>query len=349
MARVLELAKKGIGKTSPNPMVGAVLVKNGKIISDAYHQKAGFAHAEIKALQPIASQQIKKATLYVNLEPCCHYGKTPPCCEFLVKSGLKRVVVAMKDPNPLVNGRGIAFLRKAGIRVDTGLLKSEAEKLNEAFIRFITSEYPFVILKIAATMDGKIASISGDSRWITNEKSRKEVHKLRSRVDAIITSSKTVMIDDPHLGVRRLFGKDPLRIIIDSHLITRPTSKVYRDINVLVVTGKLATPQKIKNFKKAGIEIYQFKSDHISLKSLLYKLHSRHISSVMVEAGTGLASAFLKQKLVDKLYYFIAPKILGDGLPSVNDLNIKTIRAALKLKNIEIKNFGDDIMFSGYF
>lgn len=348
MMRALELAKNGMGKTSPNPMVGAVLVKNGKIIAETWHMAAGKKHAEIKVLQSVSSENIKGATLYVTLEPCCHYGKTPPCADFLLKKGLKRIVVAMRDPNPLINGKSIKILRKAGITVNVGILKKEAERLNEAFARFITSEYPFVVAKIAATLDSKIASVSGDSRWITNEQSRKMVHRMRARVDAIITSGKTVMIDDPHLGACVPRGRDPLRVIIDSALTTHLNSQVYRDKNVLVATSDYSSPSQKKAFEKAKIPLVFFKGRRVPLKALLRYLRGQNIASVMIEAGAGLTSAFLQQKLVDKIHYFIAPKILGEGLPALSNLGIKKIRNAITLKKVSIECFGDNVMFTGY-
>ena len=348
MMRALELAKKGMGKTSPNPMVGAVLVKNNKIISEAWHSRAGQKHAEVKALQSVLRQNIKGATLYVTLEPCCHLGKTPPCADFLLKKGLKRIVIAMRDPNPKVDGKSIKILQKAGMIVNVGVMKKEAERLNEVFIRFITSGYPFVTLKIAATLDGKIASVKGDSKWITNKQSRKMVHRMRGQIDAIITSGKTVMMDNPHLGARTSKGKDPLRIIIDGFLTTSPAANVYRDANVLVATTHNASPRQKNAFEKAKISLIFFKGRHVSLKALLRYLHGQNIASVMIEAGASLAGAFLRQKLVDKMHYFIAPKILGDGLPSVSDLGIKKIRNTIALKQLTIEHFGDNMMFVGY-
>lgn len=348
MRRALELAEKGTGRTSPNPMVGAVVVRDGKIIGEGYHQMAGKPHAEIEALKGLGLSELVNATLYVTLEPCCHFGHTPPCTNYLIACGIKHVSVAMRDPNPLVSGKGIASLRKAGIRVHIGVLKKQAKKLNEVFITSITSPYPFVTLKRASTLDGKIATVGFESKWITNEKSRRHVHLMRNRVDAVITSSNTVIADDPHLGVRYIRGRDPRRIILDRHMKTSIRSKVYRDSNVLLVTTNLSPLSKRKLFQNAGIPLMVYKSRDINLHKLMKDLRKLDIVNVLIEAGSKLSAEFLKAGLVDKVAFFIAPKILGSGLDSFEDLNIRRLKNALLLRHVETTRFDDDILVTGY-
>ncbi len=348
MERALGLASKGRGSVSPNPMVGAVLVKNNKIIAEGFHKEFRKAHAEVNALRNVKAADLKGVTLYVTLEPCHHFGKTPPCVDLLISMGVEHVVIAMKDPNPLTSGKSISKLRKAGVKVEVGILKKEAELLNESFIYSILHKSPFFILKAAMTLDGKIATSSGDSRWITNEFSRKYVHKMRSYVDAILTTSKTVLCDNPHLGVRSVIGRDPLRIVLDRYLKTPITSLVYRDKNVLVVTTSKSTESKREIFNKAGISLLIYPEENISLKKLLHDLWKRNIGTVMTEAGAGLITSALKEKVVNKVCFFIAPKILGDGLSVVGELNISNMKNILKLANVTTQKFGDDIMVMGY-
>lgn len=352
MRRALKLAFRAAGRTSPNPMVGAVVVKNGKILGQGYHHQAGKDHAEVEALKQFRPSQLKGAILYVTLEPCCHFGKTPPCTKFLIKKGIKRIVVAMRDPNPLVAGKGIRELKRAGVKVEVGILREEAEKLNEAFIFGLKQQKPFVILKTASTLDGKMALPGGISKWITNEKSRRYVHRLRNQADAILTTSKTVLADDPHLGVRMVKGRDPLRVVLDSDLKTPLKARVYRDSNVVVATC-LAAGRRRKAFEQAGVEllIYQGSSHgaQISLPALFHDLYAKGVRSVLVEAGSTLVTSLLRQKLVQKGYFFIAPKVFGAGLAVVEDLGIRKMKDAPVLKNVEHHLMDDDSLFIGYF
>lgn len=348
MERALRLAARAKGKTSPNPLVGAVFVKENKILGEGFHHRAGGNHAEVEALSKLTPEEIKGGTLYVTLEPCAHLGRTPPCTNFLIKKGIKNMVIAMIDPHPKVNKKGLKMLKNAGIKIRTGLLKTLAEKMNETYIHAVKHKMPFVIVKTASSLDGNIATSTGDSRWISNEKSRKEVHRLRTAVDAIITSANTVKADDSHLGTRMVTGRDPFRVIIDPRLETSPQSKVYRDKNVLVATI-ISRGQKRKKFEEIGVLLWTYKGTKIPLKKLLKDLYKKEINSVMIEAGRGLFTAFLKQKLVQKGYFFIAPKILGEGIGLVDNLAIQKIDKAIEIQNVSFKVLDDNILVTGYF
>ena len=358
MARALELAKLGEGSTSPNPMVGAVVVKDGKIVGEGYHQKYGGPHAEVFALKAAGEKAIG-ADIYVSLEPCSHYGKTPPCAQKLINTGIKRAVIAMVDPNPEVAGRGIEMLREAGIEVELGLLKEEAQNLNEIFLKYIKSDYPFVYLKKAQTLDGYIASSSGDSKWITNSAARLEGHKLRHRADAIMVGIGTVIADDPSLTARleSKNGIDPIRIILDPLLEIPLTAKIINQkstAKTLIITSdnlnnSAAQIKKEKLLKKKQVEILTFETDntnYFNLKKLLIELRERKISSVLVEGGAKLSHTFLKENLVDKFYYFIAPKIYGgsDGIASFCGEGPKMMSDAVELEILEQKNIDDNIL-----
>ncbi|CCU78533.1 Diaminohydroxyphosphoribosylaminopyrimidine deaminase / 5-amino-6-(5-phosphoribosylamino)uracil reductase [Halanaerobium saccharolyticum subsp. saccharolyticum DSM 6643] len=358
MARALELAKLGEGSTSPNPMVGAVVVKDGKIVGEGYHQKYGGPHAEVFAIEEAGEKAIG-ADIYVSLEPCSHYGKTPPCAQKLIDTGIKRAIIAMVDPNPDVAGRGIEMLREAGIEVELGLLKKEAQNLNEIFLKYIQSDYPFVYLKKAQTLDGYIASSSGDSKWITNSAARLEGHKLRHRSDAIMVGIGTVLADDPSLTARleSKKGIDPIRIILDPLLEIPLTAKIINQkstAKTLIITAdnlnnSAAQIKKEKLLKKKKVEILDFETDntnYFNLKKLLMQLRERKISSILVEGGAKLSHTFLKENLVDKFYYFIAPKIYGgsDGIASFCGEGPKMMSDAVELEILEQKNIDNNIL-----
>lgn len=347
MRRALDLARKGRGKTSPNPMVGAVLVKNGKILSEGYHKSYGGPHAEVNALAGLSKNQIRGATLYVTLEPCCFHGKTPPCTNFLFSSGVSDLVVAMRDPNPLVSGRGISFLRRQGITVRVGVLGDESLRLNKVFVKNITKKLPYLSIKLGMTLDGKIASLSRKSKYITNDLSRRYVHRLRSQVDAVLTTSETVIRDNPHLGLRMVKGKDPMRVVIDSRLRTSPSSIVYRNSNVVVATTFASPVASRQEFARHGIDLLTYRGDSVPLKKLLYDLYRRGAHHVMVEAGSGLTTSLLKEGLADSLVLFYSPIVLGKGLPWVQDLGIHELKDALRLHDVEYRRFGDNFMISG--
>ncbi len=357
MKRVLKLAGLGGAAVLTNPLVGAVLVNGGKIIAEGYHHQFGGVHAEVDCLNNLKKaiksklrlrSLLKEAVLYVNLEPCSHFGKTPPCVDLIVESGIKKVVIANFDPNPLVGGKGVMALRKAGIEVKVGLLEKEAAELNQDFFYAIVAKMPYLATKIAATLDGKIATTDGDSFWITNENSRKFVQEVRVKYPAILTTATTVLKDDPHLGLRSVKGIEPLRIIIDRSLKTSPQAKVYRDANVLVVTTSLATLKRLDLFRELGIEVIVYPESLFMMERVLQDLYlKKGLKSILVEAGGTFNTILLKQKLVKKLYYFIAPKILGAGIASFSDIGVQKMAEALSLNNVEIKIFGNDILYIG--
>jgi diaminohydroxyphosphoribosylaminopyrimidine deaminase/5-amino-6-(5-phosphoribosylamino)uracil reductase len=349
MKLTMNLAKKGRGKTSPNPLVGAVVVKNGQIIGKGYHKRFGQPHAEVNALKA-CGDRAKNATLYVNLEPCCHYGKTPPCTDLIIKSGIGKVVCATLDPNPQVNGKGIRTLKKAGVVVNLGILEEEARKLNEIYLKFITTRLPFVIMKVAQTLDGKIATKFGDSKWITQEDSRRFVHSLRSQVDAVLVGANTVKRDDPELTIHQAKGETPLRIILDSSGEVSNQAKIIKksqDKKTIVVT----TDDKMKKKFNEKVRIWKIKKGKdgkVNLAQLLEKMGENQIASLLVEGGNQVFTSFLKEKFVDKIYYFLSPRILGKGLDSFGDLGIRKISGSITLKNYEIKKLKKDLLIIGY-
>lgn len=359
MKLAINLAKRGRGKTSPNPLVGAVVVKNDQIIGKGYHKRFGEPHAEANALKT-CKDKAKNATLYVNLEPCCHYGKTPPCTDIIKRSGVRKVVCATLDPNPQVNGRGINTLREGGVEVDLGILEEEAKKLNEIYLKFITIGLPFVILKVAQTLDGKIATKLGDSKWITQEDSRKFVHSLRSSVDAVLVGANTVKKDDPELTIHNARGDDPIRIILDSSGEISHSSKIIKENKngktiIATTTGQLKRRERwgrgLTPAPSYGIQIWKIKqgtNEKIHLLQLLKKAGKSQITSILVEGGSKVFTSFLKEKLVDKIYYFLSPKILGGGLDSFGDLGIKEISGSITLRDCEIKRFKEDLLLIGY-
>lgn len=352
MKRALLLAKKANWRTSPNPMVGAVIVKNGKIISEGYHKKAGLFHAEAEAIMN-ANEFLKGATLYVTLEPCCHRDKkTPPCTDAIINSGINRVVIGMRDPNPKVSGKGIEILKRHGIKVIEGVMEEEVKKLNEFYIKYITSKRPFVILKIAMTLDGKIATPLGESKWITSEKSRKFVHLMRSRVDALLSAYGTVLKDNPLFTARIKGGKNPLRVIIDPELKIPLNYHVYNPPpnTIAVVHETKLNHENIKHLMHRGIEIIPFSSEKVDLQWLMEELGKRQITSLMIEGGSSLNSYALWSGIVDKLMIFIAPKIIGgiNSYPSVGGKIYKKLNEAFEIKDLKIKMFGCDIFIEGY-
>ena len=357
MREALRQARKGLGRTSPNPAVGAVIVRNGGVIATGYHHRAGMPHAEVEVLTKLGYKGREDDILYVTLEPCNHYGKTPPCTEAILQSGLKRVVVGMKDPNPGVLGGGCDFLRQHGVEVRTGVLEAECRHLNEAFIKFVTSGRPFVILKSALTLDGWTATATGDSKWITNEKSRQFVHVLRDRTDAIMVGVGTILTDDPYLNTRlkRGRGKDPLRIIVDTHLRTPPQAKILHNespADTLIAVGLDVSPDRIGRFPENRVSILAcaIRDGRIDLDALMDRLGEMSITSVLVEGGSGVIGTLLRERLADKLYVFRTPQILGgsDGVPMAAGPGAGKMNQCITLKDIQIKRFEEDIMTVGY-
>ncbi|MGO8989320.1 MAG: bifunctional diaminohydroxyphosphoribosylaminopyrimidine deaminase/5-amino-6-(5-phosphoribosylamino)uracil reductase RibD [bacterium] len=353
MRKALRLAEKGRGRTSPNPLVGAILVKNGNVVGEGYHARAGEAHAEIIALQR-AREQAKGATLYINLEPCTHYGKTPPCAPQVIEAGVKSVTIGVEDPNPLVKGKGIETLKKAGLSVRVGILEKECRKLNEAFCKYITAKEPFVILKVAATLDGKIATREGNSKWISGETSRRFVHKLRDQVDGVLVGIGTILGDDPLLTARIKGGRDPYRIVLDSQLKVPEEAKVFGDspTKVIIVATESAPKDKIERLGKRGVRILtlESKGGRIDLKSCLSKLGEIGMVSLMVEGGNRVNGSFLDEGLIDKLLLFLSPKLIGDPhAPGIfGGRGVSKLQEAIPLKEIKARRIGEDILLEGY-
>ena len=353
MRLALRLALKGAGRTSPNPMVGAVLVQGGKIVATGYHRRAGGDHAEIAALKR-AGKRAQGSTLYLNLEPCVHQGKTPPCTPALIQAGVKVVVVGMVDPNPRVSGRGVRRLRQAGISVRVGVLDRECRRLNEAFSKFITRQVPFVILKLAASLDGKIATSTGDSRWITGEAARAYVHRLRNQVDAVVVGIGTVSADNPRLTCRVSGGRDPWRVVLDGRLRISLTANVVRQRKrekTIVVTGPRASVKKARGIEKTGAQLWRFplRGGWIPFSSLLKRLGRMGFLSVMIEGGGATAARALAEGVVDKVVFFYAPKIIGgEGTRMIDGLGIKRMSRCKTIREMEVERFGQDIMVTGY-
>ncbi len=355
MMECLALAKKGGGYVNPNPMVGTVLVKNGGVIGRGYHKRFGDHHAEVNAIRS-SKISVKGSTLYVNLEPCNYYGKTPPCTDLIIKNKISEVVVGMLDPNPIISGKGVAQLRKAGIKVRVGILEDECKKLNEAFTKYIETGIPFVTLKIAQTLDGLIADKNGKSKWITNETSRVFVHHLRSRYDAVLIGANTVNCDNPSLTVREVNGRNPIRVILDGSLGVNTNAKVFsgnKSRTILITSTKSGRDEssKLKKLLKKGIEVIELpskKNNSLSLKQMLKKLGPIGIASILVEGGANIFSQFISEKLTDKLLIFIAPKIIGKGIGGFSNLENLTIAKNIQLKNITTFNLGNDILIEAY-
>ncbi|WP_457552991.1 bifunctional diaminohydroxyphosphoribosylaminopyrimidine deaminase/5-amino-6-(5-phosphoribosylamino)uracil reductase RibD [Desulfobacula sp.] len=357
MQQALSLAREAIGFTSPNPCVGAVVVKKNKVVGKGFHRAAGLAHAEVEALDD-AGLQAKDATLYVTLEPCNHFGKTPPCTHKIIHSGIKKVVVGCKDPNPFVSGGGIAYLKDNGIEVFSGVCEKEAKQLIEAFTWYTqNNKKPFVILKCAATLDGRIATSTGDSKWITNEKSRGVVHKIRHEVDAILIGSGTLHSDNPSLTsrIQDFQTKDPLRIVLDTHLSINENAIVLTQeskARTLIVTGPGCSGEKKKMLTKAGAQILEIslKEDRLDLNELMLKLGQMSILSLLIEGGSRLAGSVLKAGIVNKVMFFLAPKFLGgsDGIPVFEGKGPAFIKGAFELKDVEVTQFDNDILVQGY-
>ncbi|WP_053954818.1 bifunctional diaminohydroxyphosphoribosylaminopyrimidine deaminase/5-amino-6-(5-phosphoribosylamino)uracil reductase RibD [Inediibacterium massiliense] len=356
MKKALHLAQKGIGHTSPNPLVGAVIVKNGQIIGEGYHEKFGGPHAEINAFLN-STEDVSESTMYVTLEPCSHYGKTPPCAQAIVNKKIKKVVIAMKDPNPLVSGQGIEILKKHNIEVVTGVLEEEAKKLNEIFVKYISTKLPFCILKTAMTLDGKIATSTKDSKWITNSSSREYVHLLRHKVTGIMVGIGTVLADDPLLTTRivNYKGKNPIRIIVDSKgqiPLNSNILKTSKDIKTIIVTTKMISTEKIKSIEntKAEVLITPSKDGKIDLSYLMKTLGEKGIDSILLEGGGTLNFSALKEGIIDQVISFIAPKIIGgkDALTPIEGEGFSFMKDAICLNHIEVDHFKEDIMIKGY-
>lgn len=352
MRAALALARRGLGNAWPNPAVGCVLVKDGRVIGRGWTQPGGRPHAETEALRR-AGDAARGATAYVTLEPCSHHGRTPPCCEALAGAGIARVVMAMRDPDPRVNGRGLAMLRGAGIVVEEGLLEAEARALNAGFFRRIQAGMPVVTLKLASTLDGRIATASGESRWITGAAARREVHALRARHDAILVGSGTVLADDPDLTCR-IPGMERvpmLRVVADARLRTPPTARLVQGAKaapVLIITAPGHPPAAQAPFIAAGADIVTVPAHAaggLDLPSLLRALGRRGVTRVLAEGGAGLAAALLRQGLVDRLVWFHAPAVMGgDGHPALEGLRLAALSAMPRFRRTAQRALGDDML-----
>ncbi len=355
MQRALDLAARALGRTSPNPAVGAVIVRGNRIIGEGFHRKAGRPHAEIEVLKNLAGTA-KGATLYVNLEPCSHHGRTPPCADAVIQAGIKRVVIGMADPNPLVKGRGIRRLRRAGVEVKTGVLRQACEQLNEDFSLFIRTGRPMVTLKLAASLDGRIATVSGDSRWISGASSRRWVHELRNQVDAILVGSGTVGSDNPQLTCRIRGGRDPLRVILDSRLSTNPQARTYTQkstASTLIATTSVGAKRQylFEHCNPARVEIVPFSAQNgrVPIPLVLAELGKRGIKHVLIEGGGQVAAAALGEDVVDKVLFFYGPILLGgDGQAMIGTLDISQVAAGKKLHTVQVTQRGEDVVVSAY-
>jgi diaminohydroxyphosphoribosylaminopyrimidine deaminase/5-amino-6-(5-phosphoribosylamino)uracil reductase len=356
MRIALEEAAKGLGRTSPNPSVGAVLVKGGRILARGFTQPAGQAHAEVMALAA-AGPRARGADLYTTLEPCNHYGRTPPCTLAILEAGVRRVITASSDPNPLVNGKGVARLRRAGVEVLTGVLEDEADRLNRSFFKTIRTRMPYVTLKAAVTLDGKLATATGDSRWVTGAPAREWVHRLRDHVDVILVGSNTVRQDDPKLTTRLPGGKgrDPVRVVVDSRLSLKPTQTVFTQRSpAKTVLATLEDPagRKARRFTEQGVVVWQVreKRGRVDLKALLTRIASEGLNHVLVEGGAEMYGSFLRDRLADELALFLAPKLIGSqGISWSGELGVKLMSQALQLKDATFEQLGEDLLLQARF
>ncbi len=357
MEQAISLAAKGDGFTSPNPAVGAVVVKDGRIVGRGWHEAAGKPHAEVMAIDD-AGALAEKADIYVTLEPCNHTGRTPPCTEKIIRAGIKRVVIAVRDPNPDVTGGGLAFLKDHGIEVVEGVCREEAAKQIEWFLKFIRTKTPFVTLKCAMTLDGRIATRTGDSKWITGERARHYVHQMRHAADAIMVGSGTVKADNPSLTAR-LEGRptrDPVRIILDTGLTVDKNACVFHldsPAETIVVTGKTVDPGRMARFEKTGVRVIaedQDESGRINLTGLMRRLGEMDITSLLIEGGGRVSGSALRAGIVDKVCFFYAPKIMGgdDGVPVCAGNGPDLMKDVIRLNKTSVRRFEEDFLVEGY-
>ncbi|MCJ7830514.1 MAG: bifunctional diaminohydroxyphosphoribosylaminopyrimidine deaminase/5-amino-6-(5-phosphoribosylamino)uracil reductase RibD [Desulfobacterales bacterium] len=356
MKMALDLALKGQGFTSPNPMVGAVVVREAKVVGKGYHHAAGQTHAEVNALAD-AGDAAQGATLYVNLEPCNHTGRTPPCTESIIAAGIRRAVVGMADPNPDVAGGGAAHLMQHGIEVQTGVCEEEARKLNEVFAKFVSTKRPFVYLKCAATLDGRIATRTGNSQWVTGPEARRFVHRLRHAVDGIMVGVNTVQTDDPRLTTRLedLPGLDPVRIVLDTHLRIPENARLLRvesDSDTIIVTSESAPGGKKARLLAGGARVIDapLKDGLIDMDHLMDQLGALGITSLLIEGGSRVAASALRAGVVDKIFFFFAPKILGgdDGVPICSGPGPDLIGECIPVTGVQVRKIGEDVLIEGY-
>lgn len=350
MRRALQLARRGEGRVSPNPLVGALFVRDGRIIGEGWHRCCGENHAEINALEA-AREPVAGSTLYVNLEPCSHYGRTPPCSEGIVAARPARVVIGTLDPNPLVAGRGLALLKEHGIATTVGVLEKDCRRLNAPFFKYITTGLPYVTVKCSQTIDGRIATKTGASRWISSPPSLRYAHGLRRAHDAVLVGAGTVLMDNPELTVRLLKGPSPLRIVVDARLRIPLTATVITDQRAaptLVATTPAAAPDRRRAFTDHGVELLEVSptvDGEVDLRSLLTVLGGRRVTSVLVEGGSGIITSVIRERLADRFVIVVAPKIIGKGVPTVGDLGINTMDEALVFHDVKVHRRGVDLIY----
>jgi diaminohydroxyphosphoribosylaminopyrimidine deaminase/5-amino-6-(5-phosphoribosylamino)uracil reductase len=357
MRAALGLARKGLGKTSPNPAVGAVVVRKGRVIASGFHRKAGAPHAEVEALSRLQGKARAGDTLYVTLEPCNHFGRTPPCTQAILEKGVRNVVVGMRDPNPRVKGGGCRYLSRRGVEMVTGVLEEECRRLNEAFVTYVTLGRPFVIAKTAMTLDGWTATSSGHSRWVTNERSREWVHRLRNQVDGILVGVGTVTADDPLLNTRlgKGKGRDPVRVVVDTHLRIPENARVLGHAEggeTIIAVGEDVPSRRLKRIEQKGVSFLRCpkKEGRIDLGALMDRLGKRSITSLLLEGGATLMGAMIRERLVDKFCIFKAPKLLGasDGRPMALGPGPGRMDQSIALKDVQVRRFGEDLLITGY-
>ncbi len=357
MKLALELAKKGIGRVHPNPMVGAVIVKDGKILGQGYHKKCGEGHAEVNAFKDAEekNENVEGAEMYVTLEPCSHFGKTPPCADKIIEKKISKVFIGTLDPNPLVAGRGVKKLKDAGIYVEYGILESECYKLNEVFMKYIVKKEPFVVMKTGMSLDGKIATYSGESKWITEEKSREDVHNLRNELTGIMVGINTVLKDNPQLTCRVNGGRNPIRIIVDSTLKIPIDCKIVntaKEVETIIATTDKANLDKINSLEDKGVKIIVVpsKNGKVNLKELMTILGKLKIDSILLEGGGTLNFSALEEGIVDKVKIYIAPKIIGgkDSKTPIEGKGIDNLKDAFKITNLSVSTIKEDILVEGY-
>jgi diaminohydroxyphosphoribosylaminopyrimidine deaminase / 5-amino-6-(5-phosphoribosylamino)uracil reductase len=353
MGEAIRLAASALGRTSPNPAVGCLVVRGGRTVARARTAPGGRPHAESEALRQ-AGPRARGATVYVSLEPCAHYGVTPPCAEALVRAGIRRAVIGCIDPFARVRGRGVAILRRAGIEVAVGVLEAECRRVNEGFFKRVASGRPFVILKLAATLDGRIAAESGDSRWISSAASRATVHRWRNECDALLVGAGTIVADNPRLTCRAKDGRDPVRVVIDARLRTRATARVFTQRSTaptILVTTRANLLRARRRYRLPNVEVIaghtRPASDGLVLTDLMNEFGQRGWSKVMIEGGAHLAGAALREGVVDRVAFFVAPRILGCGLPSVEGLHFDRVKRAIRLAQVTVRQVGDDWLIEG--
>ncbi len=354
MRRALDLAERGNGYVNPNPLVGAVLVKNGEVVGEGYHTAYGAPHAEVEALRD-AGEEATRATMYVTLEPCTHHGKTPPCSEAIIEAGVREVFVATRDPNPKVSGGGAGRLEEAGLDVHLGLLDQEANQQNEIFFHYVRTGRPFVLLKLAMTADGRIATRTGDSKWITSEESRRRVHELRARYSAVAVGRTTLLSDDPRLTVRDAEGPDGVRFIFTTDLDVPSNLKVFNsesDAPTVFVTGEAVTDSRRDTFREAGADVWVFPGGdgEVDPQHFLKKAGREGYDSLLLEGGGELAWSFLSDGLIDKVNFFYAPKVVGgrNAVPGVGGKGAERMKDAVDLEDVQVERVGSDLCLIAY-